>query len=108
MLATLTPLLSKTSEHMVRSLIPILTKSIPSSMNSFNVRTADGVSIEANTSRSLYFFPISYSDMKKRRAKIIELNLKSSYNYIIVSGCGPEHYMWAKIKSELKSNSKSF
>lgn len=50
------------------------------------------------------FYPLPYEEMPKRREKIIELIHNSPYNYMIVSGCGPEHYMWA----ELKSNSKSF
>jgi UDP-N-acetylmuramyl tripeptide synthase len=48
------------------------------------------------------FYSLPYSDMPKRREKIIELICQSPYNYIIVSGCGPEHYMWAELKSELK------
>jgi UDP-N-acetylmuramyl tripeptide synthase len=54
------------------------------------------------------FYPLPYEDMANRRKKIIELIHKSPYNYVIVSGCGPEHYMWAKLKFELKSNGKSF
>jgi len=45
--------------------------------------------------------------MEKRRSKIIDLILESPYKYIIVSGCGPEHYMWAELKSELKSTRNS-
>jgi len=42
--------------------------------------------------------------MANRRTKIIDLILNSPYKYIIVSGCGPEHYMWAELKSELKTH----
>jgi UDP-N-acetylmuramyl tripeptide synthase len=54
------------------------------------------------------FYPLSYEEMPKRREKIIELINNSPCKYMIVSGCGPEHYMWAELKSELRSNSKSF
>jgi hypothetical protein len=55
------------------------------------------------------FYPLAYTEMEQRRKKIIELIQDSPYKYTIVSGCGPEHYMWAELKSELKrSNSKSF
>lgn len=54
------------------------------------------------------FYPLTYEDMPKRREKIIEIIYKSQYKYMIVTGCGPEHYMWAELKSELKSNSESF
>jgi len=54
------------------------------------------------------FYPLSYKEMSKRREKIIELIHNTPCKYMIVSGCGPEHYMWAELKSELKSSSKSF
>jgi lipid II isoglutaminyl synthase (glutamine-hydrolysing) len=55
------------------------------------------------------FYPLAYTEMEQRRKKIIELIHESPYRYTIVSGCGPEHNMWAELKSELKrSNSKSF
>ena len=50
------------------------------------------------------FYSLPYSDMPKRRDKIIELIYEIPFNYIIVSGCGPEHYMWAELKSNLKNN----
>jgi UDP-N-acetylmuramyl tripeptide synthase len=50
------------------------------------------------------FYSLPYSNMPQRREKIIELIYKSPYNYIMVSGCGPEHYMWAELKTELKKN----
>jgi len=53
------------------------------------------------------FYPLPYDEMEKRRAKIIDLVHESPYKYIIVSGCGPEHYMWAELKSEIKSGGKS-
>ncbi len=54
------------------------------------------------------FYPLPYEEMPKRRENIIELIHDTPYKYVIVSGCGPEHYMWAELKSELKSSSKSF
>lgn len=54
------------------------------------------------------FYSLPDTEMANRREKIIEIIKDSPYKYIIVSGCGPEHYMWAELKSELKSNSKSF
>ena len=53
------------------------------------------------------FYPVPYDEMEKRRQTIIELIMDSPYKYIIVSGCGPEHYMWANLKSELQSRGKS-
>jgi len=50
------------------------------------------------------FYPLPYEEMANRRSKIIDLILDSPYKYIIVSGCGPEHYMWAELKSELKTH----
>ncbi len=50
------------------------------------------------------FYPLSYVDMDKRIDKIRELVNESSYKYIIVSGCGPEEYMWGNLKSRCKSH----
>jgi len=50
------------------------------------------------------FYSLPYEEMANRRSKIIDLILNSPYKYIIVSGCGPEHYMWAELKSELKTH----
>jgi len=52
------------------------------------------------------FYPLSYEDMDKRIDKIQELVNESSYKYIIVSGCGPEEYMWGNLKSRCKSHEK--
>lgn len=49
------------------------------------------------------FYPMSHEEMGKRLDKIIELITESPYKYVIVSGCGPEHYMWAELKSRCKS-----
>jgi len=54
------------------------------------------------------FYPLPYEDMPKRREKIIQIIHDTPYKYMIVTGCGPEHYMWAELKSELKSSCKSF
>jgi UDP-N-acetylmuramyl tripeptide synthase len=52
------------------------------------------------------FYPLSHEDMEKRIDKIGELVKKSPYNYVIVSGCGPEQYMWGNLKASLKSGKK--
>ena len=52
------------------------------------------------------FYPLSYEDMDNRIDKIRELVTESSYKYIIVSGCGPEEYMWGNLKSRCKSHEK--
>jgi len=49
------------------------------------------------------FYPLSHEDMEKRIGKIIELVKESQYSYVIVSGCGPEQYMWGNLKSSCKS-----
>lgn len=48
------------------------------------------------------FYPVSQEDMDKRIEKIRELVGKSSHKYIMVSGCGPEQYMWGNLKTKLK------
>ncbi len=50
------------------------------------------------------FYPLPYEEMADRRSKIIDIILNSPYKYVLVSGCGPEHYMWAELKSELKTH----
>jgi len=52
------------------------------------------------------FYPLSYEEMDKRIDKIRELVKESSHKYIIVSGCGPEDYMWGNLKSRCKSRKK--
>lgn len=49
------------------------------------------------------FYPLSHEDMQKRIDKIRELIRDSPYRYVIVSGCGPEQYMWGNLKSSCKS-----
>jgi UDP-N-acetylmuramyl tripeptide synthase len=39
------------------------------------------------------FYDLPYNEMDKRRKKIIDLICDSPYNFVIVSGCGPEHYI---------------
>ncbi len=68
-----------------------------------SVEAAEGYYEKINEILDANFYPITYEDMDKRRSKIIDLILNSPHKYIIVSGCGPEHYMWAELKSELKS-----
>ena len=48
------------------------------------------------------FYPVSHEDMDKRINKIQQLVKESSYQYVMVSGCGPEQYMWGNLKSKLK------
>lgn len=49
------------------------------------------------------FYPLSHEDMEKRIDKIGELVRESPYSYVVVSGCGPEQYMWGNLKTSLKS-----
>jgi len=49
------------------------------------------------------FYPLSHEDMEKRIDKIRELVEESPFKYVIVSGCGPEQYMWGNLKSGCKS-----
>jgi lipid II isoglutaminyl synthase (glutamine-hydrolysing) len=49
------------------------------------------------------FYPLSHGDMQKRIEKIRELVEKSPYKYVVVSGCGPEQYMWGNLKASCKS-----
>jgi lipid II isoglutaminyl synthase (glutamine-hydrolysing) len=69
-----------------------------------SVKSAEEYYEKINDILDADFYPLPYEEMDKRRSKIIDLILNSSYKYIIVSGCGPEHYMWAELKSELKSH----
>lgn len=48
------------------------------------------------------FYPVSHEDMDKRIDKIRKLVNGSSQKYIMVSGCGPEQYMWGNLKTKLK------
>jgi hypothetical protein len=48
------------------------------------------------------FHPLSHEDMQYRIDKIGELIKESKYPYVLVSGCGPEQYMWGNLKSKLK------
>ena len=72
-----------------------------------SVEAAEGYYQKISQVLDAKFYSLPYSEMEKRRSKIIDLILKSPYKYIIVSGCGPEHYMWAELKSELKSTRNS-
>lgn len=49
------------------------------------------------------FHPLSHEDMQKRIDKILELIKESPHSYVVVSGCGPEQYMWGNLKSKCKS-----
>lgn len=48
------------------------------------------------------FYPLPYEDMDNRINGILELINGADYKYIIVSGCGPEQYMWGDLKSRCK------
>ncbi len=50
------------------------------------------------------FYPIAHEDMDKRIRKIGVLIKESPYSYVIVSGCGPEQYMWGNLKSSCKGS----
>lgn len=51
---------------------------------------------------SAEFYPVSHEDMDKRITQIQKLVKETSYKYIMVSGCGPEQYMWGNLKTRLK------
>lgn len=71
-----------------------------------SVKSAEKYYEKINEVLDADFYPLPCEEMDKRRSKIIDLILNSPYKYIIVSGCGPEHYMWAELKSELKTHIK--
>lgn len=48
------------------------------------------------------FHPLSHEDMQNRIDKIGEIIKESPCPYVLVSGCGPEQYMWGNLKSKLK------
>lgn len=52
------------------------------------------------------FYPLSHEDMEKRISKIGELVKESPYRYVVVSGCGPEQYMWGNLKTNCKAQQK--
>ena len=47
------------------------------------------------------FYPLSYDEMAKRIEKLTSLALDSSYDYVIMSGCGEEQAMWEEIKKNM-------
>ncbi len=47
------------------------------------------------------FYPLSYDEMDKRINKLYELATNSSYDYVIMTGCGEEQAMWESIKQKL-------
>lgn len=47
------------------------------------------------------FYPLGYEDMEDRIDKLCNLTLNSSYDYIIMTGCGEEQAMWENIKQKL-------
>lgn len=49
------------------------------------------------------FHPISNKDMDKKIDEILKIINESSTESIMVSGCGPEHLLWERLKSKFKS-----
>ena len=47
------------------------------------------------------FYPLGYDEMAKRIEKLTDLALSSSYDYVIMSGCGEEQAMWEEIKKHI-------
>ncbi|WP_405303431.1 Mur ligase family protein [Methanobrevibacter sp.] len=47
------------------------------------------------------FYPLSYDEMDVRIEKLTELARNSSYDYVIMTGCGEEQAMWERIKRKL-------
>lgn len=52
------------------------------------------------------FYPLSHEDMEGRINKIDQLVRDSPDKFVVVSGCGPEEYMWGNMKMSLKSRGK--
>lgn len=52
------------------------------------------------------FYPLSHEDMEGRIAKVDQLVRDSPDKFVVVSGCGPEEYMWGNLKTSLKSGGK--
>ena len=50
------------------------------------------------------FYPLSYEKMDVRIEKLTELARNSSYDYVIMTGCGEEQAMWERIKRNLIDN----
>ena len=50
------------------------------------------------------FYPLSYEEMDTRIEKMTELARNSSYDYVIMTGCGEEQAMWERIKRNLIDN----
>ena len=50
------------------------------------------------------FYPLSYEEMDARIEKLTELARNSSYDYVIMTGCGEEQAMWERIKRNLMDN----
>ncbi|MBR1611366.1 MAG: UDP-N-acetylmuramyl peptide synthase [Methanobrevibacter sp.] len=47
------------------------------------------------------FYPLGYDEMAKRIEKLTDFALNSSYDYVIMSGCGEEQAMWEEIKKNI-------
>lgn len=50
------------------------------------------------------FYPLSYDEMDVRIKKLTEMARDSSYDYVIMTGCGEEQAMWERIKRDLIDN----
>jgi len=49
------------------------------------------------------FHPISHKDMDQKIEEILKIIMGSSTRSVMVSGCGPEHLLWARLKSKFES-----
>lgn len=49
------------------------------------------------------FHPISNKNLKQKINEIIDITNQSPSQFLVISGCGPEHLLWDKLKSSLKS-----
>jgi len=49
------------------------------------------------------FHPISNKQMDKKIDEILRIIMASPTESVIVSGCGPEHLLWSRLKSKFKS-----
>lgn len=49
------------------------------------------------------FYPISNENLSEKMDQIIQIIINSPHHKIMVSGCGPEHELWARLKSRSKT-----
>lgn len=68
-----------------------------------SIEAAQNYYKEIKKSFKAEFYPVLYDEMNKKIDTIIELILNSDAKYMLVSGCGPEEYMWKQLKERCKS-----